>query len=219
MAKYYDVVIYTASLKEYADPVIDKIDPNKVVKGRLFRDSCTIYNSLFVKDMKLLGKNLKDVIIIDNSETSFLFQPENAIHISAYFEDKTDIELYYFMPVLQLLSKVNDVRVVSQWIEHYEDKMDIIEYTDPHNRTQIFSKSQAFIMFEELYPGRFLNHDDDSSEQIALTNRQRYTDQEDLADPERPYQSVGYANPKIQATPMIGIQKEMLRDEANLQKK
>lgn len=100
MAKYYDIIIYTASLQAYADPVIDEIDPQRVVKGRMFRNSCSIFNNIFVKDLGALGRNLKDVIIIDNSETSFLFQPENAIHIKAYFDDNTDIELFYYMPIL-----------------------------------------------------------------------------------------------------------------------
>lgn len=37
MAKYYEIFIYTASLSEYADPVIDLIDPTKTVAVRLYR--------------------------------------------------------------------------------------------------------------------------------------------------------------------------------------
>jgi RNA polymerase II subunit A small phosphatase-like protein len=38
MSQYYDIFIFTASLKEYANPVINIIDPGHRVKRRLFRE-------------------------------------------------------------------------------------------------------------------------------------------------------------------------------------
>ena len=38
MNKYYDIVIYTASLKEYADPILNFIDKHKVIKRRYYRN-------------------------------------------------------------------------------------------------------------------------------------------------------------------------------------
>jgi len=73
MSKLYEVMIYTASLAEYADPVVDLLDQNKQVSYRLFRENCTLYNGVFVKDLAQLGRNLKDIILVDNSETSFIF--------------------------------------------------------------------------------------------------------------------------------------------------
>jgi len=37
MAKYYELVIFTAALQDYADRVIDEIDKKKNVKYRLYR--------------------------------------------------------------------------------------------------------------------------------------------------------------------------------------
>lgn len=45
----YEVAIFTASLSNYADPVIDAIDEEKVVKHRLFRESCINYRGAFIK--------------------------------------------------------------------------------------------------------------------------------------------------------------------------
>ena len=67
MAKHYEVVIYTASLSKYADPLMDILDQNRVAPQRLFREHCTFYNGLFVKDMSRIGRKLSDAIIIDNS--------------------------------------------------------------------------------------------------------------------------------------------------------
>lgn len=112
MAKYFEIIIYTASLAEYADPVIQLIDQHHVVSARLFRNNCSFFNGIYVKDLAQLNRNLKDIIIIDNSEQSFLFQPENAILIKNFFDDMEDAELFGLMPFLEFLSKSYDVRNV-----------------------------------------------------------------------------------------------------------
>lgn len=45
LAKYYEIVIYTASLSKYADPLIDILDSKitKVIDYRLFREHCTFF--------------------------------------------------------------------------------------------------------------------------------------------------------------------------------
>ena len=40
MAKYYEIVIFTASLPGYADFILDLIDPEKHISYRLYRDQC-----------------------------------------------------------------------------------------------------------------------------------------------------------------------------------
>jgi carboxy-terminal domain RNA polymerase II polypeptide A small phosphatase len=65
MAKLYEVVIFTASLSPYANPLIDQLDHKRLASYRLFREHCTNVNGMYVKDMKRLGRDLKDVIIID----------------------------------------------------------------------------------------------------------------------------------------------------------
>jgi RNA polymerase II subunit A small phosphatase-like protein len=51
VGKYYEVVIFTASLSKYANPLMDILDPLDVAPQRLFREHCTFYNNQFVKDM------------------------------------------------------------------------------------------------------------------------------------------------------------------------
>ena len=53
--KYYEVVIFTASVANYADPLIDILDVDKYSFFKLFREHCT-YNGNYVKD---LSKNRK----------------------------------------------------------------------------------------------------------------------------------------------------------------
>jgi len=110
MHKLFEIVIYTASLSIYADPLLDELDPNNYASYRLFREHCTQINNVFVKDLAQLGRDMKDIIFVDNSPASYALQPENAIPILTWLDDQSDNKLYQLAPVLELLSKFQDVR-------------------------------------------------------------------------------------------------------------
>ena len=112
MAKHYEVVIFTASLSNYADPLMDLLDPDCLCTARLFREHCTFNGRFFVKDMSLLGRRIEDVILVDNNPNSYFAQPENGLPISSWFEDLSDRELYNLTPLLVGLSNIPDVRTV-----------------------------------------------------------------------------------------------------------
>ena len=110
MAPHYELVIFTASLSKYADPLMDILDNNFFCSYRLFREHCTFYNEVFVKDLSLLGRNLKDVMIVDNSPAAFMFHPECALPILSWFDDMNDTVLYDWLPMLELMAQVDDCR-------------------------------------------------------------------------------------------------------------
>ena len=133
MGKIYEIVIFTASVSKYADPLLDIIDKEKNCKFRLFREHCTPINTCYVKEIKKLGRELKNVIIVDNSPMSYALNPENGIPINTWFDDKSDRELYNISSILEFLSFVPDVRnYISQFIVNDE-----ISYTNVIN---IFDK-------------------------------------------------------------------------------
>jgi len=100
MGSKFEVVVFTASLDKYANPVLDILDPKGHIKVRLFREACVQHYGNYVKDLSLLGRRLEDTLIIDNSPFSYMFQPDNAIPITSWFNDKTDRELYDLVPFL-----------------------------------------------------------------------------------------------------------------------
>jgi RNA polymerase II subunit A small phosphatase-like protein len=75
----FEVIVFTASLAKYADPLLDLLDRGSCVRWRLFRESCYPYEGNYVKDLTCLGRPLKDVIIVDNSPHSYIFHPYNAV--------------------------------------------------------------------------------------------------------------------------------------------
>eukprot|EP00357_Protocruzia_adherens_P002117 CAMPEP_0115014858 /NCGR_PEP_ID=MMETSP0216-20121206/26361_1 /TAXON_ID=223996 /ORGANISM="Protocruzia adherens, Strain Boccale" /LENGTH=559 /DNA_ID=CAMNT_0002384743 /DNA_START=157 /DNA_END=1836 /DNA_ORIENTATION=+ len=112
MMDIYEVVFFTASLSKYANPLIDRLDPKGKSAGRLFRQHCTFTATGYVKDLRRLGRNLAETIIIDNSPVSFKLQPTNAIPIKSWFSDRSDKDLLDLIPILERLALVEDVRVI-----------------------------------------------------------------------------------------------------------
>ena len=109
LGNLYELVIFTASCQPYADPVIDRIDPGRMVKYRLYRDSCTDFGGNFVKDLSRLNRNLERIIIIDNSPAAYIFQPFNAIKISSWYDEPLDMELIRLLDFLKRSCRVENI--------------------------------------------------------------------------------------------------------------
>eukprot|EP00826_Nyctotherus_ovalis_P053618 TRINITY_DN6992_c0_g1_i5.p1 TRINITY_DN6992_c0_g1~~TRINITY_DN6992_c0_g1_i5.p1 ORF type:complete len:131 (+),score=32.64 TRINITY_DN6992_c0_g1_i5:194-586(+) len=110
-AKRFEIIIFTAAEQSYADKVIDLLDPErKLVKHRLYRNSCMAFNSLFVKDLNVLGRDLGKTVIVDNSPNAFAFHEDNAILIRSYLGGETDAALSTLLEVLKTLYGSKDVR-------------------------------------------------------------------------------------------------------------
>jgi RNA polymerase II subunit A small phosphatase-like protein len=106
----FEVVVFTASLAKYADPLLDLMDPAGLVRWRLFRESCCPYEGNYVKDLNCLGRDLSSTIIVDNSPHSYIFQPANAVPIGTFIDDMEDQELLELLPHLLQVEAVDDVR-------------------------------------------------------------------------------------------------------------
>lgn len=110
--KKFEIVLFTAAEQEYADAVLDHIDPNYYIDHRLYRDStCQARGVNFVKDLNLLGRDLSRCILVDNSLSSMVSSPDNCIQIRDFYFDKDDEELKFLAAtLLHVLAGVDDVR-------------------------------------------------------------------------------------------------------------
>jgi CTD small phosphatase-like protein 2 len=66
MTQYYEIVVFTAGLKDYADWILNDFDKAGYITSRLYRDHTRFRNGIYVKDLSRLGRNLQKTIIIDN---------------------------------------------------------------------------------------------------------------------------------------------------------
>ena len=129
VSKYFEIVIFTASIPKYASPLLDILDKDKNIKHRLYREQCTFINGLYIKDLKRLNRPLKDLIIVDNSPLAYAFNEENGLPIKTWYDDYTDTELNKILPLLIFLSKVNDVRMhIINFVEEND-----IKYTEAND--------------------------------------------------------------------------------------
>ena len=85
MSKYYELVIFTAGLKEYADWILDDFDKMRYITYRLYRNSCKFKKGVYVKDLSRLGRDLSRTIIVDNIAENFDLQQDNGINIISWF--------------------------------------------------------------------------------------------------------------------------------------
>ncbi|KAK8895939.1 hypothetical protein M9Y10_013825 [Tritrichomonas musculus] len=113
IAYEFDVFIFTASMSEYAVPVIQTIIPGFPLSRILTRNHCRPYNGSLVKDISIFRRDLSRMIIVDNSAESFALQQENGILISTWTGDKDDAALQEeLLPFLHQCSMADDVRSV-----------------------------------------------------------------------------------------------------------
>ncbi|KAI1006728.1 hypothetical protein K3495_g1491 [Podosphaera aphanis] len=111
VCKWYNLVIFTASVQEYADPVIDLLEQERsFFSGRYYRQHCTFRNGAFIKDLSLVEPDLSKVMILDNSPLSYMLNQDNAIPIEGWINDPTDNNLLHLIPLLESLQYVTDVR-------------------------------------------------------------------------------------------------------------
>ena len=144
----YEMVIFTASLSQYANPLLDFLDKNKKCNFRLYREHCCSYNNgftnCFTKDLKKLDRDMKNLIIVDNNPRSYILNKENGLPIKTWLDDVNDRELVKLIPYLEFLGNeyIEDVRPILSQINKGAsldfDKFDEIikEYRENKNKNK-----------------------------------------------------------------------------------
>ena len=119
VSKSFEVVVFTASQKVYADVLLDLLDPGKkYISHRLFREACLLVQGNYLKDLDVLGRDLSKTVLVDNSPHAYGFQIDNGIPIESWFDDDGDTELLKLVSFLRIVQGVDDVRPVVH--EHFK---------------------------------------------------------------------------------------------------
>ena len=112
MSESFEIVVFTAAMQDYADWVLNQIDPNGYIKHRLYRQHTIRSEKCYIKDLSRIGRDLKRMIIVDNVGENFQLQPENGILIKSWLDDPSDTALLELAPLLKEIAKkkVGDVK-------------------------------------------------------------------------------------------------------------
>jgi carboxy-terminal domain RNA polymerase II polypeptide A small phosphatase len=100
----FEIVIFTAAKREYAQAVIKEIDRGGCISHILYRESCTLYNGKYIKDLSRLGRRLSNVLLVDDIPYSYQLQPQNGVHIPPYVGEADDA----LFELMRFLGKVSD---------------------------------------------------------------------------------------------------------------
>ena len=106
LSQYCEIIIFTASTRNYANIVIDGLDCKNLIDYKLYREHTDDYNGINVKDLSKLGRDLNKIIIIDNIEENYILQPKNGLNIIDFEGDENDNELQYILEDLLKIVKV-----------------------------------------------------------------------------------------------------------------
>lgn len=116
LSKVFEIMIFTAASKEYAQEIRKLIDPeNQYISHMFTREDCLqTKDGFFIKDLRVIGRDLSKVVIVDNLVHSFGLQLDNGIPIIDFKGEIDDEELYYLMEYLLELNSVPDVELVEK---------------------------------------------------------------------------------------------------------
>ena len=122
LSKHYEIVIFTAAVKDYADWILDRIDNKNLISYRLYRKHTVLQNGVYLKDLSKLGRDLTKTIIVDNHSENFMLHPDNGIYIKSWFNDPNDIALKQLAIILEeiCLKQPEDIRFA---LKKYHDKI------------------------------------------------------------------------------------------------
>lgn len=121
----FKMYIFTAAMSEYADLVLDHIDPNGdfFKGGRFYRQHCTrTSQNYYIKDLRRVLSSseaedeieeeekesvrlLSRAVLVDNNPICFVPQPENGIFVPSFYDDPNDRALEWLYDVLEALDE------------------------------------------------------------------------------------------------------------------
>ena len=112
ISKIADIYLFTSAEKEYADQILEYLDPlDTIFKKKFYRDSCKYVNGVYVKDLSVCGVDLSKIAIVDDYINSCL-TPSNRILVRPFFGYPNDNELNRVSLIIKQFLYVKDIRTV-----------------------------------------------------------------------------------------------------------
>ncbi|XP_071342134.1 CTD small phosphatase-like protein 3 isoform X2 [Trachinotus anak] len=112
MAKIYELFVYTCAKKDYAEKILDILDPQrKLFRHRLYQDDCACVLGHYIKDLSLLGRDLTKTVVLDNAPHTYPYHLMNTIPIKSWSGESEDRELQKLTPYMEKLSAANPVGI------------------------------------------------------------------------------------------------------------
>ena len=98
---FYEIDIFTAAIKRYADNIVNKLDPKDIyINYRFYREHCIYEGTKTVKKLVRIGREITKIIFVDNIKYNAKYNMENLFHVSSWKDNVYDKEIYKLLDVL-----------------------------------------------------------------------------------------------------------------------
>ena len=89
MKQFYELILFSSGTSDYVDPIVNFIEKNeKYFEFVLYRQHISFdERGEYFKNLNLLNRNIKNILIIDNIENNFKYHKENGICIKPFYGD------------------------------------------------------------------------------------------------------------------------------------
>ncbi len=107
MKQFYELILFSSGTSDYVDPIVKYIEKNEnFFEFVLYRQHISFdERGEYFKNLNLLNRNLKNILIIDDMEKNFKLQKENGICIKPFYGDiQKDINILNLLG--QILMKI-----------------------------------------------------------------------------------------------------------------
>ena len=113
---FYEIISFTKLSKEYSYIIIKEIEGDKkLFDYNLYREHCSLIGRNFIKDISRIGRDMKKIIMVDDSQENLNIHINNGILICPYNEedDEEDRVLFELKKLLILLFRqgYDDIRI------------------------------------------------------------------------------------------------------------
>ncbi|XP_054913256.1 CTD small phosphatase-like protein 3 isoform X1 [Poeciliopsis prolifica] len=113
MAKIYELFVYTCAKKEYAEKILEVLDPQKkLFRHRLYQDDCACVLGHYIKDLSILGRDLTKTVVLDNAPHTYPYHLMNTIPIKSWSGGSEDKELQKLVSYMERLAPAEDFQEV-----------------------------------------------------------------------------------------------------------
>lgn len=170
LSAYFELIVFTASHPYYAERVIEILDPDKkIFSHRLFRVNCIhTENGMYIKDLRILNRDLSNVVIVDNSILSFAFQLDNGIPIIPFYDDKEDSILVKIKDYLLSLRGTQDFRIKNRQCFSLKELYDL----NVHNFLKYYDNGEDTESDNDISGDSFDNSLDESDGETKASNEE-----------------------------------------------
>jgi len=108
MAQFYEVVVYTEQLATYGEPILERLDPQRFVSYRLYRDATRYTGGTHCRDLSTLNRAPERIVFITTDPKAAQLQPDNALIIKPWDDlNPQDTTLLDLLPFLESVVRRN----------------------------------------------------------------------------------------------------------------